>query len=114
MNSRKQKIKKTKPISMKLQFILHILIPLSLINNSIFAQELQGTVKDIQTKELLPGATLYIPDLKTGAITDLNGHYQLKGLPKGKFVIQVKLLGYAAESKQVDLALTSNLDFEWL
>jgi iron complex outermembrane receptor protein len=74
MNSRKQKIKKTKPISMKLQFILHILIPLSLINNSIFAQELQGTVKDIQTKELLPGATLYIPDLKTGAITDLNGH----------------------------------------
>lgn len=112
MNSRKQKIKKTKPISMKLQFILHILIPLSLINNSIFAQELQGTVKDIQTKELLPGATLYIPDLKTGAITDLNGHYQLKGLPKGKFVIQVKLLGYAAESKQVDLVLTSTLDFE--
>ena len=49
---------------MKLQFILHILIPLSLINNSIFAQELQGTVKDIQTKELLPGATLYIPDIE--------------------------------------------------
>lgn len=92
--------------------ILAFTVAMIVCSNFLAAQDLQGTVRDLQSRETLPGATVFIPDLKTGAITDLNGAYQFRGLPKGKFVIQVKLIGYAAESKVVDLNTTTVLDFE--
>lgn len=73
---------------------------------------LKGTVKNKTTQEVLPGALVFFPDIKTGVISDVNGLYEMKNLPKVKIILQVKLLGFKTIIKTVDLATTSTLDFE--
>ncbi|TAH43266.1 MAG: TonB-dependent receptor [Bacteroidetes bacterium] len=90
--------------------LMTIMLVLS-ISESIQAQTLQGIVIDDQSKEVLPGATIYIPDLRTGAVTDLNGKYFLNNLPKRKLLIQVRLIGYSTLSQTIDLNLTTVKDF---
>jgi len=75
------------------------------------AQSLSGMVFDEQTKETLPGASVYIPDLKSGAVTDSKGNYKITNLPKRKFVVLVKSIGYSTVSVSLDLAVTSKKDF---
>ncbi len=75
------------------------------------AQELRGRIRDKTTKEELPGATVYIPDLRTGSVSDLDGNYIFENLPKRKFLFQVKMLGYATISQTIDLNLVSVQDF---
>lgn len=75
------------------------------------AQTLQGTIRDAATHEVLPGATLYIPDLRSGAASNAEGYYKFERLPKGSFLIQVRLIGYATQSALVDLSTTSTKDF---
>jgi len=91
--------------------ILIYLILFQCIN--IYSQNsLKGTVKNNLTKEALPGAVIYFPDFKTGAVSDLEGNYQVKNIPKTKTLIQVKLLGYKTFVKQIDLSVTQSFDIE--
>ncbi|WP_298301529.1 TonB-dependent receptor [Hydrotalea sp.] len=64
---------------------------------------LHGKVTDAQTQKPLAGATVSIPDLKLGVITDNKGEYQIKGLPAGNFLVEVKYLGYATATKSIAL-----------
>jgi len=73
---------------------------------------LQGIIRDKDTKEVLPGATIYFPDLKAGVTSGADGKYMAKNLPKIKTLLQVKLIGYKTFVKQIDLSLTQNLDIE--
>jgi iron complex outermembrane recepter protein len=75
------------------------------------AQTLSGTVSDNATGEKLPGAAVYIPDLKTGAITDAKGHYEIKNLPKSKFLVQAKLIGYTTITTIIDFSVTTEKNF---
>jgi iron complex outermembrane recepter protein len=75
------------------------------------AQTLSGKVTDSETKEALPGASVFITDLKTGAVTDVNGVYEIKNLPKSKFSVQVKSIGYTTINTTVDLSKTTQRDF---
>lgn len=62
-----------------------------------FAQNtLTGKVVDAETEGPLPGVTIYISDLKKGAITNEDGNFSFEGLPKGKFLIESKLIGYTS------------------
>ncbi len=92
----------------------HILLTLTLLVFTGFfskAQILKGYVRDEQSKEVLAGATIYIPDLRTGAVTDLDGKYSISNLPKRKLLIQVRLIGYSTVSQTVDLSLSAEKDF---
>jgi len=73
---------------------------------------LSGTVFNKQTKEPLPGAVIYFPDLKTGVTTNTEGKYEIKKLPKIKALLQVKMLGFKNIALQVDLATTQILNIE--
>jgi iron complex outermembrane recepter protein len=55
---------------------------------------LTGSVTDSETNGSLPGVSIYIPDLKKGAITNEVGRFSIDGLPNGKFLIECKLIGY--------------------
>ena len=80
---------------------------------TIYSQNsLSGTVKNNLTKEALVGAVIYFPDFKTGAVSDINGNYQVNNIPKIKTLMQVKLLGYKTFVKQIDLSSTQNFDIE--
>ena len=72
----------------------------------------KGKVTDKVTSQPVPGATITIPDLKIATSTDANGTYLLKRLPKGEYLIQVSAIGYASETKVVDLGNTYSVDFK--
>lgn len=73
---------------------------------------LTGRVTDKNSGEALIGATIYISDLKTGAITDSSGIYRIENLPKAKFIIQVRSLGYATITEMIDLSAVTEKNFE--
>jgi len=72
---------------------------------------LQGTIKDKQTGELIPGATIYLPDLQKGTTSDADGKYSLTSLPKTKVMVQVSFLGYKTIVETIDLSKTTERNF---
>ncbi len=73
---------------------------------------LSGTVTDKANNTPIPGATISIPDLRTGAVTDANGKYKVTQLPKGIYLVQISYVGYATFNQRVDLSKTSILNVQ--
>ncbi|MDR3696898.1 TonB-dependent receptor [Mucilaginibacter sp.] len=73
---------------------------------------LTGTVTDKADGKPIAGATVSIPDLRIGTITDVNGHYTINKLPKGVYLLQVKFIGYATFNQRIDFTKTTSLDVQ--
>jgi iron complex outermembrane receptor protein len=73
---------------------------------------LTGKVTEKGSGEPLIGATVYIPDLKTGASTDKDGNYKIRKLPATSLLIQVSYISYQAVTATVDLRKTTVQNFE--
>ena len=71
---------------------------------------LSGTITDKADGKPIPGATISIPDLRIGAVSDINGKYTIAQLPKGVYLVQVSFVGYATFNQRIDLAKTTKLD----
>ncbi|MEO8760084.1 MAG: TonB-dependent receptor, partial [Bacteroidia bacterium] len=83
------------------------IIALFVMYNSIAQNSLKGFVRDKETKEGLPGAVIYFPDLKNGTASKVDGSYEISNLPKTKTIMQVKLIGYKTFIQLIDLSKTS-------
>lgn len=66
------------------------------------AVTLTGRVIDQTTQQPLPGVTLLFPDLKQGTATDADGRFSFESLPRGRFLLQIRSIGYAALVRTVD------------
>ena len=73
---------------------------------------LSGKITDKKTGESLPGVSVYLPDLKTGAISDINGMYKIENLPLAKVLVQVSFLGYKLISENIKHEEIVIKDFE--
>ena len=91
--------------------ILIILIMILSYHITNAQNKITGKITDNITGEPIPGATVYIPELKTGTIADINGVYKIENLPKVKVIIQVSLLGYKSVVENIDLATITSRDF---
>lgn len=66
-------------------------------------QELTGTVTD-NTGEALPGATVFIPELRTGTVTDANGNFTLTFTAETDEIrMTVSFIGYITRELVVSL-----------
>ena len=74
--------------------------------------KLSGKITDFQTGEVLPGVSVYLPDLKTGAISDKDGNYQISHLPEHAVLVQVSYTGYQTQAVTIDLSLVHTKNFE--
>ncbi len=72
---------------------------------------LSGVVINSQTGDSIPGASIYIPDLKTGTISGSNGAYRIERLPRSRVLIQVSLMGYRIHAEVLDLSEVSVKNF---
>jgi iron complex outermembrane receptor protein len=72
---------------------------------------ISGKITDNLTGEAIPGATVYIPELKTGAFADKNGVYKIDNLPRTSAIIQVSCLGYKSIVEKVDFTVSSTMNF---
>ena len=86
---------------MKRVSIFIVLFIILLSKNTLAQNEVTGFVKNAITKEVLASVSIYIPDLKIGTITDLRGHYILKNLPSGSYLLQASLAGYGNHIEQI-------------
>ena len=96
----------------KTYFLLYILI-CSLFPFMGFATEMaqfRGKVIDASDQSPLVGATIYITDLKAITTTNAQGEFVLKNVPaKGRFLLEVRFVGYKTYSSIVDLASQTSL-----
>lgn len=86
-------------------------------------QTLRGQITDIDTRQPLIGASIIVTDLggQVGTTTDVNGYYEIKGVPVGRHQLKISYIGYeeqfissliitAGKEKVLDLALEESAE----
>lgn len=91
---------------------LLILILIFPVVNLYSQNTLTGKIMDKDTKELLVGASIYFPDLKKGATTDKDGSYKIADLPEGRFLVEVRFIGYSVQVVKIEIYNETKMDFE--
>ncbi len=57
-----------------------------------------GTVLDGATGESIIGANVRLAGTATGATTDLDGHYEIRNVPAGRYSVAFSYIGYASKT----------------
>ena len=61
---------------------------------------IKGCITDQKSKEPLIGATVQIVGSSIGAVTDIDGNFQLSGVEDGIYDIEIKYVGYKTAVKR--------------
>lgn len=104
----------TTGVTMYKMQLFTIFIFLFILNAESYAQTVSGTVRDAQTREVLPGASLIQSDSGVGATTDENGQFRFDLDPTAPLEIRVRFLGYREETIQLNRNNLSNLSITLL
>ena len=72
-----------------------------------------GHVLDKNSEEHLPYITIALKGTTIGTVTDATGHYFLKNLPEGNFVMEVSSVGYKTITRSVTLKKGKTLEENW-
>lgn len=67
-----------------------------------------GTVLDLQNNEPIPYAEIYFPELEKGSISEKDGTYEVKNLPKGTYKIIASYMGFQTFSETVEISNGQN------
>ncbi len=65
---------------------------------------LSGYVRDAETGETLPGATVVWKDNGIGTTTDMNGFYTIEDLPAGRHTFQVSFIGFQQQEFTIEMS----------
>ena len=71
---------------------------------------LYGRITDINGDPVI-GVSIYIPELKTGGITDTDGKYKIENLPMRKIQIQISAIGYKMKMDNANLLVSNKRDY---
>jgi hypothetical protein len=74
--------------------ILLLAVIILLCNAGVFAQVLEGIVKDAKTNENLPYVNVGLIGKTTGTVTDDNGHFKLTLNNNGGDSLRISMIGY--------------------
>ncbi len=98
----------------KLFFAVILLIsPISIAQEDNL--KIYGKVTDRLTKQPLPGVNILVLNTNLGASTDLDGKFEINGLPPGEYQIRASIIGYKSITKtdiMVMSGFTSQVLFE--
>jgi iron complex outermembrane receptor protein len=75
---------------------------------------LSGSVEDSATGKPIFSATVYIADLRMGAVADASGHYHFSNLPSGAYLVEVHAIGYSTVTRNVSVSGAVQMDFKLL
>lgn len=100
---------------MKLRYIFVIAMVLLVsmgFSAAAYAQNVvTGIVIEKGTAKPLVGASVYIPDLKFGAVTDAEGRFTFKGIPSHHLLVQVTSIGYRNAIKEINVGDEASTEF---
>ncbi len=83
-----------------LTLFVFLIFPLKSFSQSNY--KITGIVKDAKTGEKLPGASIQIPGTSTGAISDLNGRFEISNIQTSKVTISASYISYKTFSTEVE------------
>ncbi|KAF0201260.1 MAG: tonb-dependent receptor [Bacteroidetes bacterium] len=72
---------------------------------------ISGNIRDKESGEELPGATIYVHELKTGAVTNQYGFYSLSLIP-GEYKITISFIGFSPIDKVIQMRENFTMNFE--
>ena len=73
----------------------------------------QGTIRGriVDTsKQILPGASIYIEKLHTGVTSDVNGYYTFANLTPGTYTVKVSYVGYSPVEMKITIPAGKTLE----
>ena len=74
---------------------------------------LSGKITDVVGGSPLVGASVYIADLKLGAVSGRDGMYLIRNLPAGVYVVSVSMIGYARQVEGVTVKGTISRNYSF-
>ncbi|MDN3493703.1 TonB-dependent receptor [Winogradskyella bathintestinalis] len=89
-----------------------LFIVCAIICTNIYAQNpIKGKVLEQTTQTAIPYATIYLPELETGTVTNNNGEFSIE-LPKGTYKIVVSYIGFRTQSQNISVPTKDYLTIE--
>lgn len=85
--------------------ILLLAFPLALLAQT---GSLSGVVTDADTREELPGATVFLVELNRGTATNLDGQFTLENIPVGEYSVLVTYVGYQRFERRITINAGAN------
>jgi len=101
-------------------FPLLFLLTLIICSHELFSAEpadkprrfsISGRIRDQHSGEALVGATIFVRELKTGAVSDVYGNYSLT-LNEGIYTLAFSYIGYTSVEKKIELTKDIKISLE--
>ncbi len=70
-----------------------------------------GKITDAKTGEILPGASIYIHNLKKGTISNDKGEFRIGNLNAGKYLVEITYRGYSSIIENISINGDTQKDF---
>ena len=103
-NQRSRGVSRASFPHVSLRFLLFVAIAV-LIPHLVFAQDgtIRGTVSDASAGDPLPGVNVIVQGTLSGAATDLEGRYEIRGVAPGQYTLVATFIGFKQATVQVTL-----------
>lgn len=79
------------------RFLLLPLILLAMAEPVLAASDIKFQILDKESGQPLPGATVYVQELRRGAAADADGMIVLENLPDGSYTFEIRYIGFESE-----------------
>ena len=89
-----------------------LLLAAFMINASVYGAAIRGTVVDKNTHEPLIGAAIQVSGTTTGAVTDLDGNFELAGLRNGTHQLIISYISYITQTLEVAVEGVTTIQVE--
>jgi len=64
---------------------------------------IQGTVTDVQSGDPLPGVQLILQSTRSGAISGLDGRFEIRNVTPGSYVLEARFVGYETHQQTISV-----------
>jgi len=77
----------------------------------ISAGSFSGKITDAKTGTAIPGASVYITNLKAGSSSDAAGNFMIKNIPQGMHLVEISHIGYNSMIENILISTATKKDF---
>lgn len=82
-----------------------------LVGEMAYSQNIiRGSIKNSDTMEELIGANIILIGTGRGSTSDLDGKFEIKNIPPGKYTLRASFLGFESFTTELSVPLTGQLD----
>lgn len=92
------------------KLVIFFLISFSFTYIATAQKTVKGLVRSVEGP--LPGATVQFLKLGKGTITDGNGMFEMKGIPSGTYMLEIRSVGFKVVTRSINVSETDFLDIE--